>query len=156
MDSIHSDVKILLTAFEKENPLLKGKAYLTSGSRDWEEQLDIILAPKRSGNYLNIKKRFKAKFKLVTLPASRSLLTESQLDWWETEIMKQAGKSPGFPHVGGKAQDISVKNLNIDGKKKLKDKLETKFKILMEKITGDTSKYGVAIAAANVFHVYKP
>ena len=70
--------------------------------------------------------------------------------------MKQAGKSPGFPHVGGKAQDVSVKNLTLlEDKKKLKTKLETKFRILLEKVTGATSQYGVTISIANVFHVYK-
>ena len=56
---IAEDVKAALDEFEKENPKLKGLAYLTSGDRTVEEQLVIILDPKRKDNYLNIKERFK-------------------------------------------------------------------------------------------------
>lgn len=152
--SIASDVKSLVTDFEKENPDYKGKAYLTSGDRSWEEQLDIILDPKRKNNYPNIKKRFLKEFELEELPAKRADLESDQLAWWKKEIMAQAGKPDGFAHVGGKAQDVSVKNLDKDGRTKLKAKLETKVDILMEKVTGDDSVYGVAIEAATVFHCY--
>lgn len=154
--SVSADAAKALAAFEADNPSLKGKAYLTSGSRTWQEQLDIILDPKRANNYTNIKDRFKTKFKLTNLPSGRSALTQEQLSWWETEIMAQAGKSPGFPHVGGKAQDISVKNLGLSDKQKLQGKLDDwKLKILFESVTGSTSDYGVSISAANVFHVYR-
>ncbi len=152
--SIASDVKSLVTDFEKENPDYKGKAYLTSGDRSWEEQLDIILDPKRKNNYPNIKKRFLKEFELEELPAKRADLESDQLAWWKKEILAQAGKPDGFAHVGGKAQDVSVKNLDKDGRTKLKAKLETKVDILMEKVTGDDSVYGVAIEAATVFHCY--
>ncbi len=152
--SIASDVKSLVTDFEKENPDYKGKAYLTSGDRSWEEQLDIILDPKRKNNYPNIKKRFLKEFELDELPAKRADLESDQLAWWKKEILAQAGKPDGFAHVGGKAQDVSVKNLDKDGRTKLKAKLETKVDILMEKVTGDDSVYGVAIEAATVFHCY--
>lgn len=152
--SIASDVKSLVTDFEKENPDYKGKAYLTSGDRSWEEQLDIILDPKRKNNYPNIKKRFLKEFELEELPAKRADLESDQLTWWKKEILAQAGKPDGFAHVGGKAQDVSVKNLDKDGRTKLKAKLETKVDILMEKVTGDDSVYGVAIEAATVFHCY--
>lgn len=149
-------VRKALEAFEAENPGLKGKAYLTSGARTWQEQLDIILDPKRKDNYLNIKGRFLKRFSLSKLPSSRASLTAEQLKWWETEIMAQAGKSPGFPHVGGKAQDVSVKNLDVPSKKKLKAKIESqKLKILLERVTGSSSEYGVTIEQANVFHVYQ-
>ena len=151
---IESDVKALVKEFEDENPDLKGKAYLTSSDRTWEEQLEIILDPKRKSNYPNIKKSFLAKFKLEELPAYDDLESE-HLSWWKTAIMAQAGKSPGFPHVGGKAQDVSVKNLDTDGRKKLQEKIETKFKILLEKVTGTESDYGVSLGAATVFHCYK-
>lgn len=152
--SIAADVRKLLAVFEAENPKLKGKAYLTSGSRAWQVQLDIILNPKRKNNYKNIKRRFLAAFKLKVLPTNRKSLTAPQLNWWNVEIMKQAGKTPGFPHVGGKAQDVSVRNLDDAGKAMLKAKFETKFGVLMEKVTGTTSKYGVSLSDANVFHVY--
>ncbi len=153
--AITVEVKSLLSEFEEENPDLKGKAYLTSADRTWQEQLDIILDVKRKKNYPGIKKRFLEKFELEELPLRRGDLTREQLGWWETEIMKQAGLSNGFPHVGGKAQDVSVRNLDLKAKQKLQEKIETKFSILMEKVTGDDSEYGVSITAANVFHVYK-
>ena len=59
-----------------------------------------------------------------------------------------------FAHVGGKAQDVSIKNLDKDGRAKLKEKLETKVNILMEKVTDTESVYGVSIDAATVFHCY--
>ena len=152
--SIASDAKALVAEFEKENPDYKGKAYLTSGDRTWEEQLDIILDPKRKNNYLNIKKRFLKEFELKELPDDRADLETDQLAWWKKEIMAQAGKPDGFAHVGGKAQDVSVKNLDKDGRAKLKEKLETKVDILMEKVTDTDSVYGVTIDAANVFHCY--
>jgi hypothetical protein len=59
-----------------------------------------------------------------------------------------------FPHVGGFAQDVSVKNLDTDGKIKLKTKIEgNNMSILMEKVTGMDSQYGVSIEQSNVFHV---
>ena len=153
--AIADDVKTAVDAFETDNPTLKGKAYLTSGDRTVEEQLTIILDPKRKNNYLNIKERFKKKFDLKDLP-ERKDLTAEQVTWWTDEINLQAGKSPGFPHVGGKAQDVSVKNLDTDGKNKLKKKLEAAgLSILMEKVTGTDSDYGVSLEAANVFHVTK-
>jgi len=155
--AIKEKVKAALKTFEKENPKLKNKAYCTSGSRSWENQLDIIINPKRKKNYLPIKKRFLKKFStLKNLPETRKGMTKEQLEWWKAEIMKQAGKSPGFPHVGGKAQDVSVKKLTLEGKKALKKILEdAKLKILLEYVTGDDSDYGVKINKANVFHIYK-
>lgn len=154
--SVESDVKALIADFEKENPAYKGKAYLSKGggSRSWENQLDIILQPKRKKNYPNIKGRFLKGFELKELPAKRSDLEDDQLAWWKTEIMAQAGKPDGFAHVGGKAQDVSVKGLDKDGRLKLKEKLETKLNILMEKVTDTDSEYGVSIDAATVFHCY--
>jgi len=152
--SIASEAKALVAEFEKENPDYKGKAYLTSGDRTWEEQLDIILDPKRKNNYLNIKKRFLKEFDLKELPDDRSDLDKDKLAWWKKEIMAQAGKPDGFAHVGGKAQDVSVKNLDKDGRAKLKEKLETKVDVLMEKVTDTDSVYGVSIEAATVFHCY--
>ncbi|HEX4507110.1 MAG TPA: hypothetical protein VH722_15375, partial [Alphaproteobacteria bacterium] len=147
--SIADDVKSALAEFETENPTLAGKAYLTSGSRSVEEQIEIILDPKRADNYLHIKERFKSIYKLTSLPV-RADLTEPQLSWWEDEVKKQAGQSPGFPHVGGYAQDVSVKNLDTDGKEKLKKKFESKkISILMEKVTGTESEYGVSLENAN-------
>jgi hypothetical protein len=152
--SITSEVRRLVAEFEKDNPTYKGKARLTSGDRTWEEQLDIILDPKRKNNYPNIKRSFLAKFKLKDLPTKAADLEKDQLAWWKAAILAQAGKPKGFAHVGGKAQDVSVKNLDREGRSKLKDKLETKVNVLMEKVTGTESVYGVSLDAATVFHCY--
>jgi hypothetical protein len=150
---VAEETKAALETFETANPALKGQAYLTSGSRTVDEQLDIILDPKRKDNYLHIKERFKKEYKLEELP-KRGDLTDDQVKWWRSQIELQAGKSPGFPHVGGYAQDVSVKNLDKDGKEKLKKAIEAKkLSILMEKVTGDDSQYGVSLEQANVFHV---
>ena len=150
---IADDVKAALADFEKDNPKLAGKAYLTSGDRSVAEQIEIILDPKREDNYLHIKERFKSKCKLKAPPA-RADLTDEQVTWWETEVKNQVGKSPGFPHVGGFAQDVSVKNRDTDSKIKLKTKIESNnTSILMEKVTGTDSQYGVSIEQSNVFHL---
>lgn len=153
--SVATTVKEIVDAFLKEYPALQGKVYLTSGSRTWEEQLDIILDPKRKANYKNIKNAFLKDLAIKVLPTKRGDLNTIQLAWWKKAIMKQAGKSPGFPHVGGMAQDVSVKNLGVEDKKRLKAKLEKKLHILMEYVTGTKSEYGVSISIANVFHVYQ-
>lgn len=154
--TITSSVRQVVTSFLTEHPTLQGKVYLTSGSRTWQEQLDIILDPKRKANYTNIKARFLKHSKLTTLPTKRSALSTEQLAWWKTEIMKQAGKSPGFPHVGGMAQDVSVKLLSVAERQQLQQKLEKNgLRVLLEFVTGSTSKYGVTISISNVFHVYR-
>jgi hypothetical protein len=71
----------------------------------------------------------------------------------EDRIEKQAGNSPGFPHVGGEAVDLSVRNLNNQGKQLLKQELdEVGVSVLMEYVNGSDSEYGVSLSRANVFH----
>lgn len=153
--NIAIEVKKLIDIFEANHPELKGKAYLTSGNRTWQEQLDIILASTHKTNYPNIKRDFKTKFGYPELPKSRAELNATELQWWEREIMLQAGVSPGFPHVGGMAQDVSVKNLSLQGRKILKAELHKHFGILLEKISDAKSIYGVDITEANLFHLYR-
>jgi len=46
--------------------------------------------------------------------------------------------------------------MDLVGKKLLKTAIEaTGLSILLEKVTGTISKYGVSIEKANAFHVYK-
>jgi hypothetical protein len=153
--NIETEVRKLINRFEEKYPELKGKAYLTSGNRTWQEQLDIILAPDQQANYPNIKRDFKTTFGYEKLPDARTELNSTELQWWERKIMLQAGMSPGFPHVGGMAQDISVKNLTLAERKRLKVELAPYFGILLEKISGAKSVYGVDITEANLFHLYK-
>jgi hypothetical protein len=70
--------------------------------------------------------------------------------------MKQAGKPNGFAHVGGKAQDVSLRNLGADERKKLREALENAgYGVLNEYVTSSASDYGVDINDATVFHVFK-
>lgn len=108
---VSSKVNAALAQFQKEYPEYAGKAYVTSNDRTWQRQMEIIM--ERPGSYKNISGRFTAKFG-ISLPTSQKMTSE-MLNWWEQEIMAQAGISPGFPHVGGKAVDVSVKNLNSQG-----------------------------------------
>ena len=152
---IEIEVRKFIAEFEEKYPALKGKVYLTSGNRTWQEQLDIILASNQQANYPNIKRDFKTTFGYEKLPAARTELNDVELQWWEREIMLQAGLSPGFPHVGGRAQDISVKNLSLAERKQLKAELEPYFGILLEQISGSKSIYGVDVKEANLFHLYR-
>jgi len=108
---ISSRVDAAIAQFEKEYPEYAGKAYPTNNDRSWQDQMRIIM--QRPGSYPNISRAFTEKFG-ISLPTSQSM-TNEMLNWWEREIMAQAGKSPGFPHVGGKAVDVSVRNLNSQG-----------------------------------------
>lgn len=153
--SLKDDIQAAIAKFESDNAgkVKKGAAYVTSGDRTWAQQLDIILQPKRKNNYLNIKARFLKFFKLAQLPVSSAKLTEEQRKWWQTEIMKQAGKPRGFAHVGGKAVDVSVKNLDTAQKTLLQQALnDAGFSVLLEKVTESSSAYGVTLEQANVFH----
>jgi hypothetical protein len=108
---VSSKVNTALSQFEREYPEYAGKAYTTSNDRLWQDQMRIIM--QRPGSYPNISNRFNQKFG-ISLPTSQSMTSE-MLDWWEREIMAQAGLPNGFAHVGGKAVDVSVKNLNSQG-----------------------------------------
>lgn len=143
-------VQAVLDKFYQENPGPDAKkARITDADRTWQEQLDWIIA--RPKSYPNIVKRFLTQYKLKTLPAKQKDLSPEQLTWWETEIMKQAGKSPGFPHVGGKAIDVGVGSLPLDLKVKLYEMLTKEFKVLKEK----GSDYQVTDPKqASCFHCY--
>jgi hypothetical protein len=125
-------VQAVLDKFKQENPGPGAqKAHISDEDRTWQEQLGFIIL--RPGSYPNIVANFLKKFKLKALPKQKDLSPE-QLTWWETEIMKQAGKSPGFPHVGGKAIDVGVSTVvPLELKVKLYDMLIKQFKVLLEK-----------------------
>ena len=145
-----SAVKSVLNEFYEENPGNDARAArITDSERTWEEQLDFIL--ERPGSYPNIQSRFKQAFKLDDLPESRDELDDKQLRWWQTEIMKQAGKVGGFMHVGGKAVDVGVAKLKPPLKEKLYAKLVENFKVLIEK--GAVYK-NVKAKDATCFHCY--
>ena len=139
-----------LSQFERDNPQYAGKAYLTGGNgeRTWQRQMEFIL--ERPNSYPNISKRFTNKFGLQ-LPARASDMTSEMLNWWEREIMAQAGRPDGFAHVGGKAQDISVRNLDSNGKSLLEQYIRSNN---MGIIYETPPTYYVSLESATVFHCY--
>jgi uncharacterized protein YceK len=118
--SLFAQVSSALSQFETEYPEYAGKAYITSNDRSWQEQMEIIM--ERPASYPNISNNFTREFG-ISLPTSQSM-TNEMLDWWEEKIMAQAGQSPGFPHVGGFATDVSVMHLDSQGTQLLADFLE--------------------------------
>lgn len=108
---ILSKVNTALAQFNKDYPDYADKAYVTNNDRSWQDQMRIII--QRPGSYPYISSRFTEKFG-ISLPTSQSM-TDEMLNWWEREIMAQAGLPNGFAHVGGKAVDVSVRNLNSQG-----------------------------------------
>jgi hypothetical protein len=108
---IISKVELALSQFNREYPEYAAKASITNTNRLWQDQMRIILS--RPDSYPNISRHFAKEFGL-SLPTSQSMTSE-MLKWWETEINKQAGRADGFAHVGGKAVDVSVKNLDSTG-----------------------------------------
>lgn len=104
--TIRQDTQRVVTAFIAAAPTRSGRVYLTAGNRTWQEQLNFIL--ERNNAYLNIKQRFRQHFRIPAIPPM-SRMTAAMMQWWQTNIMAQAGRTPGFPHVGGRAQDISVR-----------------------------------------------
>jgi hypothetical protein len=130
----------------------RGKVILTGSDRNWEEQMRFCL--ERPTQYERITSRFTKKFG-VNLPTTPDKMTSEMRSWWQGEIMAQAGRSPGFPHVGGKAQDIWIAALDDSGKANLKRILENNgLGVLTEYISGSNSQYDVPLTQANVFHCY--
>ena len=74
--------------------------------------------------------------------------------WLRKQILKTARAGRGFQHLSGNAVDVSVRNLDSQGKENLKKDLEKAgFNVIMEQISGAKSKYYVSVDRANVFHV---
>jgi hypothetical protein len=138
--SVMSKVNSALAQFGRDYPEYKDKAYTTSNDRTWEEQMRIIMD--RPSSYSNISSRFTQRFG-ISLPTSQSMTSE-MLNWWEREIMAQAGLPNGFAHVGGKAVDVSVKNIDSKGTQLLADVLKRNgLRILYEQGSKYESSYFV-------------
>ncbi|GHV74386.1 hypothetical protein AGMMS49940_16880 [Spirochaetia bacterium] len=81
-----------LSQFEQTFPEYRGKVFLSEGAggdRTWQEQMGFILEHPQS--YSNISQRFTQQFGLK-LPASSRQMASEMLNWWEREIMAQAGR----------------------------------------------------------------
>ena len=129
---------------------------ITSQERSWEDQLMIILDPRFSDSYTNIKNRFLSYAVLTSLPSYTEVSENwDWMNWWESNIMDQAGQPNGFPHVGGRAVDVSVWSLNTQQKENFARILENKgVNIIFEYYGGSSSDFHVSIESANLFHCF--
>ena len=87
-----------------------------------------------------ILKAYKTKFKATSLP-SEDEITPEQCKWCLGFIKSLAGKAGAYAHVGGKAQDLGVRALDVDTKGKLITALgKAGLKVLTEQVNGSKSK----------------
>ena len=130
--------------------------YISSEDRRWEQQLEIILNPRFSTSYTNIKRDFLSYSGLSSLPTySQVSANRDWMNWWERGIMAQAGRPNGFPHVGGRAVDVSVRSLNNQQKADFAQILRNKgVEVIYEYYGGSNSEFHVSIERANLFHCY--
>jgi hypothetical protein len=129
---------------------------ITSESRSWQEQLRIILNPRYSGSYTESKNNFLSYTGLSSLPTySEVSANRDWMNWWEGNITAQAGRPNGFPHVGGRAVDVSVRSLNTRQKQDFAQILRNKgVEVIFEYYGGSSSEFNVSIERANLFHCY--
>ena len=129
---------------------------ITSQDRSWQDQLRIILDPRFSNSYTNIKNNFRSYAGLSSLPSySEVSANRDWMNWWERSIMEQAGRPNGFPHVGGRAVDVSVRSLNIQQKQNFAQILRNKgVDVIFEYYGGSSSEFRVSIERANLFHCF--
>jgi hypothetical protein len=130
--------------------------YISSQDRTWQHQLEIILDPRYSGSYSNIKRDFLSYSGFSSLPTySQVSANRDWMNWWERGIMAQAGRPDGFPHVGGRAVDVSVRTLNNQQKENFARILRNKgVNVIYEYYGGSNSDFHVSISQANLFHCY--
>jgi hypothetical protein len=129
---------------------------ITSEDRSWQDQLRIILDPRFSSSYTNIKNNFRSYAGLSSLPTySEVSANRGWMDWWERNILAQAGRPDGFPHVGGRAVDVSVRSLTTQQKQAFAQILRNKgIEVIFEYYGGNSSEFHVSIERANLFHCY--
>jgi len=133
---------------------------ITDGQRSWEVQLVYLL--QRPKSYPNVTKDFKEKFDREPPETGSELITivnkeqENGWDWYRERIERQIQIPNGFPHVGGRAIDISVAKFNVDEKGRLAELLIARgIQVKYEYITDTEADYNATIEKANVFHLYK-
>jgi hypothetical protein len=148
--SIESKVRPVVAAFKKENPSAKDVVF-TGSDRSADDELGLIC--ERPTQYPVIGKAFRGKFK-AEIPSAKTMEAD-QKKWCLCFINGLAGKAGAYAHVGGKAQDLRVKDLTIEERRKLDGKLKKAgFKILYETIAGSKSNYHATIENTTHFHVY--
>lgn len=148
--SIEKRVRPVVNAFAKENPTA-ARIVFTGSDRTPEKQLHFIC--ERPKQYPVIGKAFRAEFK-ADIPTEKALKPE-QKKWCLCFITDLAGKAGAYAHVGGKAQDLWVKELKTEERKKLDVMLKKSgFKVIYEMVSGSKSDYHAKMENTNVFHVY--
>lgn len=132
-------------------------AYISSsGKRTIEKQMQLV--KERPAQYTRTLSKVFKDFQLdrsrMSDPAYLSSVYDGKEVWLKKTILDFAKKNKGFQHLSGNALDISVRNLGLAAKKRLKDELDGKgYHVILEHIAGRKSKYNVPITQANVFHV---
>jgi len=152
---VSSVVSRAMEQYRQQNQSVPNSFRISSDNRSWQEQLDIILKS-QSSSYPNIKRDFLRYSGLSQLPTGSEVARNSDWwYWWEENIMKQAGIPGGFAHVGGKAVDVSVRDLNNQQKAAFLRILQNNgVKVLMEYYDTNTrnAQFDVSIERANLFH----
>jgi hypothetical protein len=141
--------KQILLAIDEVAKELNVTIVITDGDRPLEQQLFYLL--ERQESYPGSTSEFKKEFGKLP-PRTISELTTKQKEWYQQRIEDQAGRTPGFSHVGGNAVDIRVSDFSINGKRRLVDLFNARgVKILYE----IPPAYNVLMNNATVFHLYK-
>jgi hypothetical protein len=139
----------ILTAIDEVAKELNVTIIITDGDRPWEQQLFYLLDSQES--YSGSTNEFIRIFG-VTPPRTIDELTTEQKEWYRQRIEAQAGRSPGFPHIGGNAVDIRVSDFSINGKRRLDELFTTRG---IKKLYEIPPTYDVPRNNATVFHLYK-
>lgn len=132
-------------------------AYITdSGTRSVATQAKFVTArPKQYPRTLRqAAKAFNLDAKQLADDAFLKTVYDDKQEWLHGTIRETARKHQGFYHVAGHAIDVSVKNLSLTLKKRLKQELEAAgYTLILERVRGMQAKYYVSVEQANVFHV---
>ena len=132
-------------------------AYITdSGTRSVATQAKFVKArPKQYRQTLRqAAKAFNLDAKKLADDTFLKTVYDDKEEWLHGTIRETARKQQGFYHVAGHAVDVSVKNLSLPLKRRLKNDLEAAgYTLILERVRGMQAKYYVSIEQANVFHV---
>lgn len=150
---IEEDFKRSIENIIKEYPSTK---ITSSGRRSVDKQMYFV--KKRPTEYpATLRKVFK-DFNLDQSKINNNEFLKTVYNgrdnWLRKTILETAKSGKGFFHLQGKAIDVRVRDLNLSSKQQLLDKLKANgYHVILERIAGSKSKYGVAIESANVFHI---
>lgn len=150
-------IKAVLERRDQNGAAMYDGARITDkGTRTLAEQVKFVKErPKQYPATLN---RFFSDFKIdprkVDDTEFMRTIYDNHQKWLEDTIQDLAKKRIGFKHLSGHAVDISVRQLDNLSKMRLFNELvDQGVYILLEKVDGAKSVYGVTIDRANVFHV---